>query len=178
MSGGGAERETQNPKRAPGSEPLAQSPTWGWNSRSVRSGPEPKSNAQPTEPPRRPLPLLLPRGDSLVSAGRMRPVPLPGSQMPVNLPAPLKPQQAAHRLRHGCVPLASATAPDAVPAALEIPPRRPPAICAFGPRRVGRAVRHTPQQHTAAGHRSRGRPETLGVGTPGRAHRTDRKSVV
>lgn len=102
----------------------------------------------------------------------MRPVLLPGSQMPANLPAPLKPQQAAHRLRHGCAPLASATAPDAVPAALEIPPRRPPAICAFGPRRVGRAVRHTPRQHTAAGHRSPGRPETLGVGTPGRAHRT------
>ena len=34
MSGGGAEREreTQNPKEAPGSEPSAQSPTRGSNS--------------------------------------------------------------------------------------------------------------------------------------------------
>ena len=49
------ERETQNLKQAPGSEPSAQSPTRGWNSRSARSWPEPKSTAQPTEPPRRPL---------------------------------------------------------------------------------------------------------------------------
>ena len=48
------ERETQNPKRAPGSELSAQSPTRGSNSRTVRSGPEPKSDAQPTEPPQAP----------------------------------------------------------------------------------------------------------------------------
>ena len=56
MSKGRAEREkeTQNPKRAPGSELSAQSPTRGWNSQTVRSWPEPKSDAQPTEPPRHP----------------------------------------------------------------------------------------------------------------------------
>ena len=31
------QRETQNPKRAPGPEPSAQSPTRGWNPRTVRS---------------------------------------------------------------------------------------------------------------------------------------------
>ena len=50
------ERETQNPKQAPGSELSAQSPTRGSNSRTARSWPEPKSDAQPTEPPRRPVP--------------------------------------------------------------------------------------------------------------------------
>ena len=56
MSRGGTEREgeTQNPKQAPGSELSAQSPTRGSNSRTVRSWPEPKSDTQPTEPPRRP----------------------------------------------------------------------------------------------------------------------------
>ena len=39
------ERETQNPKQAPGSELSAQSPRWGSNSRTVRSGPELKSDA-------------------------------------------------------------------------------------------------------------------------------------
>ena len=48
------ERETQNPKQAPGSELSAQSPTRGWNSRTVRSWPERKSAAQPTEPLRGP----------------------------------------------------------------------------------------------------------------------------
>ena len=48
------ERETQNRKQAPGSEPAAQSLTRGSNSRTARSRPEPKSDAQPTEPPRRP----------------------------------------------------------------------------------------------------------------------------
>ena len=48
------ERETQNPKRAPGSELSAQSPMQGLNSRTSRSQPEPKSDAQPTGPPRRP----------------------------------------------------------------------------------------------------------------------------
>ena len=51
---GQRERETQNPKQAPGSELSAQSPTWGSNSRTARSWPEPKSDAQPTEPPRHP----------------------------------------------------------------------------------------------------------------------------
>ena len=39
MSAGGAEkeRETQNLKQAPGSELSSQSPTWGWNSGTVRS---------------------------------------------------------------------------------------------------------------------------------------------
>ena len=52
-SGGGAERErkTQTPKQAPGSEPSAQSPTQGSNSQTMRSWPEPKPDAQPTEPP-------------------------------------------------------------------------------------------------------------------------------
>ena len=57
MSGGGAEteRETQNLKQALGSELSAQSPTRGSNSGTARSRPEPKSDAQPTEPPRRPM---------------------------------------------------------------------------------------------------------------------------
>ena len=54
MIGGGAERETQNPKQAPGSKLSAQSPMQGLNSQTARSLPEPKSDAQPTEPPRRP----------------------------------------------------------------------------------------------------------------------------
>ena len=37
MSGGEAERETQNPKQAPGSELSAQSLTWGSNSQTARS---------------------------------------------------------------------------------------------------------------------------------------------
>ena len=36
-SGGGAERGRQNPKQAPGSEPPAQSPTWGSNPGTMRS---------------------------------------------------------------------------------------------------------------------------------------------
>ena len=40
---GQRERETQNPKKAPGSELSAQSPTWGLNSQVLRSWPEPKS---------------------------------------------------------------------------------------------------------------------------------------
>ena len=51
---GQRERETQNVKQAPGSELSAQSPMWGLNSRAVRSWPELKSDAQPTEPPRCP----------------------------------------------------------------------------------------------------------------------------
>ena len=49
---GQRERETQNRKQVPGSELSAQSPTQGWNPRSVRPRSEPKSDAQPTEPPR------------------------------------------------------------------------------------------------------------------------------
>ena len=51
---GQRERETQNLKQAAGSEWSAQSPMRGSNSQAVRSWPEPKSDAQPTEPPRRP----------------------------------------------------------------------------------------------------------------------------
>ena len=56
VSGVEAERgkERQNPKQAPGSELSAQSPTRGSNSRAVRSWPEWKSSAGPTEPPRCP----------------------------------------------------------------------------------------------------------------------------
>ena len=55
MSMGGAERgETQNLKQAPGSELSVQSQTRGSNSQTVRSWPERKSDAQPTEPPRCP----------------------------------------------------------------------------------------------------------------------------
>ena len=42
---GQRERETQNLKPAPGSELSAQSLTWGWNSQTVRSCPELKSDA-------------------------------------------------------------------------------------------------------------------------------------
>ena len=51
MSGEGQrERETRNLKQTPGSELSAQSLTWGSNPRTVRSRPEPKSDAPPTEP--------------------------------------------------------------------------------------------------------------------------------
>ena len=42
---GWSERETQNPKQAPGSELSAQSLTWGSNSSAMRLLPEPKSDA-------------------------------------------------------------------------------------------------------------------------------------
>ena len=48
------ERKTQT-EEAPGSELSAQSPTRGSNSQAMRSRPEPKLDAQPTEPPRHPL---------------------------------------------------------------------------------------------------------------------------
>ena len=47
---GQRERETQNPKRAPGSDLSARSPMRGWNSQTERSWPEPKMDAQLTEP--------------------------------------------------------------------------------------------------------------------------------
>ena len=53
MNGGGAEREGDTESET-GSEPSAQSPTRGSNPRTARSGPELKSDAEPTEPPRRP----------------------------------------------------------------------------------------------------------------------------
>ena len=56
---GRREREAQNLKQAPGSEPSARSPTWGLNSQTARSWPEPKSDAQPTEPLRRPSMIFL-----------------------------------------------------------------------------------------------------------------------
>ena len=48
------EKETQNPKQAPGSEQSAQSLTGGSNLQTVRSWPELKSDAQLTEPPKHP----------------------------------------------------------------------------------------------------------------------------
>ena len=59
-SWGGAEREreTQNPKQAPDSEPSAQRPTRGSNSRAMRSRHEPKADAQPAEAPGRPTARL------------------------------------------------------------------------------------------------------------------------
>ena len=48
------ERDTQNPKQAPGSELSAQSLMWASNSQTMRSWPELKSDTQPTEPPRCP----------------------------------------------------------------------------------------------------------------------------
>ena len=63
-SGGGAEREgdteseAENLKQAPGSELSAQSPTQKLELMNLEIMTEPKSEAQPTEPPRRPNPLL------------------------------------------------------------------------------------------------------------------------
>ena len=55
MSGEGQrEWETQNLKQAPDSELSAQSLTWCSNPRTMRSGPEPETDASLTEPPRRP----------------------------------------------------------------------------------------------------------------------------
>ena len=56
---GERERETQNLKQALGSELSAQSPMQGSNSWAVRSCPEPKSDAQLTEPPWRRIKLFL-----------------------------------------------------------------------------------------------------------------------
>ena len=49
------DRETES-EAGPGPELSAQSPTRGSNPRTVRSRSEPKSDAQPTEPPRSPNP--------------------------------------------------------------------------------------------------------------------------
>ena len=51
---GQREKEKQNLKQAPGSKLSAQSPMWSSNSQTMRSCPEPKSVAQPSEPPRCP----------------------------------------------------------------------------------------------------------------------------
>ena len=48
------ERRIQNPEEAPRSELSAQSPTQGPNPQTVRSRPEPTSDASPIEPPRQP----------------------------------------------------------------------------------------------------------------------------
>ena len=56
---GHRERETQKLQQAPGSELSVQSPTWGSNSQTVQSWPEPKSVTQQTEPPRCPLRVLF-----------------------------------------------------------------------------------------------------------------------
>ena len=56
--GWGRGRDTENPKQAPGSKLSAQSPTEGSNSSTSRLWPEPKSDTQPTEPPRRPYSKL------------------------------------------------------------------------------------------------------------------------
>ena len=50
-AGEGQREREQNPKQAPGSELSVQNPTWGLNPRTARSWPEPKSDAQLTEPP-------------------------------------------------------------------------------------------------------------------------------
>ena len=72
MSGGEGqrERETQHRKQAPSSELSAPSPMKGSNSWAVRWWPEPESDVQLTEPPRRPrvdtfLLLKLPSYDIL-----------------------------------------------------------------------------------------------------------------
>ena len=59
MSEGQRERETQNPKQALSSELTAQSLTRGSNSLTARSWPEPKSDAQLTEPSRCPCFIFL-----------------------------------------------------------------------------------------------------------------------
>ena len=51
---GQRQREGKRRSQA-GSQPSAWSPTWGSNSRTRRLWPEPKSDTQPTEPPRCPL---------------------------------------------------------------------------------------------------------------------------
>ena len=56
---GQRERETQNPKQAPGSELSAQSPMRGSDSQTVRSRPKPESDAQRTEPSRGPRGVSL-----------------------------------------------------------------------------------------------------------------------
>ena len=56
---GQRERETQNLNQAPGSELSVQSLMQGSNSQAVRSWPEPMSDAQATEPPRRPPPIRI-----------------------------------------------------------------------------------------------------------------------
>ena len=56
---GQKESEIQNLKQAPGCKLSAQSLTRGLNSQTVRSWPEPKSDAQPTEPPRCPTEYVI-----------------------------------------------------------------------------------------------------------------------
>ena len=65
-SEGHRERETQDLKQAPGSELSAQSRTWALKPQTVRSWPEPKSDAQLTEPPRHPKPLYVNVNDTFL----------------------------------------------------------------------------------------------------------------
>ena len=58
MEKGQRERETQNLKQTPGSELSAQGLKWGSNPQTVRSRPEPKSDASLTEPPKHPMPQV------------------------------------------------------------------------------------------------------------------------
>ena len=53
--GGRGQRGRHNTKQAPGSQRSAQNPTRAWNPGTGRSWPEPKLNAQLTEPPRCPF---------------------------------------------------------------------------------------------------------------------------
>ena len=53
------ERGTHNTKQAPGSELSAQSSTRGSSPQTTRSWPEPKLDAQQTEPSRRPMVIVL-----------------------------------------------------------------------------------------------------------------------
>ena len=68
MEKGQREKETQNRKQAPGSEPSAQSPMRGSNSRTTTSWPELKSDAQPTGPPRCPENRFIVAEDKVVVA--------------------------------------------------------------------------------------------------------------
>ena len=63
----GRKRGRQDLKQAPGSEPSAQSPMQGSNPWTARLWPELKSDAQPTEPPRRPSPCITLTPQSLTT---------------------------------------------------------------------------------------------------------------
>ena len=65
-------RETQNRKQAPASEPSARSPTRGSNLRTVKSRPEPKSDAHLTEPPGAPPHLVFSGGTPQLAYGKLR----------------------------------------------------------------------------------------------------------
>ena len=54
VSRGGGERDADTESKA-GSRLSAGSPMWGLNPRAMRSTPGPKSDAQPTKPPKHPI---------------------------------------------------------------------------------------------------------------------------